>query len=174
MVEMGNGVDAWRRLAAEYDPKLASNAQAYLKQILNILRTNKITEASAAIQKLDSLVRQCQDQRKGTAIDPDLKLRRLYGILTAQLESKFILENRDAEVTYIDVMKGATSWILANTSGHAQMDVGSLEQKLAHTHKEWLEETHREWNDYCLPAMGARNTGPENPNGEGGGKKGTP
>ena len=145
--EKGNGAGAWRRLGAEFDPKLASNAQAYLKQILNIPRTGKIGEASAAIQKLEHLVRQYEEQRGGREIDPDLKLRRLYDILPAQLESHLVLENRDNEVTYGEVIKRATSWILANSNGQAAMDIGIVEQ--APPAGEWrYDGFNKGWNYY--------------------------
>ena len=54
--ELGDGVDAWRRLVFAYDPQLASQAQNILKSILSIPRAKDTSEAAADARRAHSSV----------------------------------------------------------------------------------------------------------------------
>ena len=126
--ERGNGIDAWRRLMEEYDPKLISGAAQYLKIALGIPRAKSLAEASSTLQRLEEAVRK-YEELGSKQFDSDVKLQRLFDIMPLDLEKHIILESRGEIVPYDEVRRRAMAWIQANM-GPAPMDLSHLRSNL--------------------------------------------
>ena len=56
-VEKGNGVEAWRKLHAEYRPSTATQAMGYMTRILTQVRAKDVEHAMAALNTVEENVR---------------------------------------------------------------------------------------------------------------------
>ena len=73
---------------------------------------------SSEIQMLEELVRKYEEHRD-RKYDNDLKLQRLYDILPKPFEQQLA-------ATYESVKRGANNWIMMNSTGRADADLGTM------------------------------------------------
>ena len=104
----------------------SATAQGFMKMSLEIPRAKTTSDVSSAIQMLEELVRKCEEHRD-KKYDNDLKLQRLYDILPKPIEQQSVLEDTDESATYESVKRRANTWILVNSTGRANMDLGTAE-----------------------------------------------
>ena len=77
------------------------------------------------MQVLEELVREYEEHRDKKN-DNDLKLQRLYDILPKPIEQQLVLEDRDGSATYESVKRRANTWIMMNSTGRADMELGTM------------------------------------------------
>ena len=93
------GVNAWRRPHMEYAPVTSARAQGFMKTSLEIPRAKTTSDVISAKQMLEELVRNYEEHRD-KKYDNDLKLQRLYDILSKLIEQQLVLEDRNRSATY--------------------------------------------------------------------------
>ena len=127
-----DGINAWRRLVNQYDPKTMNQAIDYQKKAMKLGRAKSIDAIMPAINELEDLVRKYNDNRgDGVNFDETTKVCILYQILPETIENTLRLENRKepaGKVTYEYVKSGVISWLNSDTTGRVPMDLGALPQ----------------------------------------------
>ena len=155
-----DGYDAWRRLFAEYDPKLITGAQGHLKAALSMNRAKSIGEVSVKVQELEEHIRQYEDCQK--IFDPDIKIQKLYDIIPVEAEKQLLLERkaRGESQTYAELVSRINSWVLMSQSGPKPMDTSALatgerEEEEKETEGEWPQDKGSEWSSYPVSEQSA-------------------
>ena len=127
-----DGINAWRRLVNQYDPKTMNQAIDYQKKAMKLGRVKSIEAIMPAINELEDLIRKYNDNRgDGVTFDETTKICILYQILPETIENTLRLENRKepaGKVTYEYVKSGVISWLNSDTTGRVPMDLGALPQ----------------------------------------------
>ena len=73
---------------------------------------------------LKELVRKNEEHRDKQC-DNDLKLQRLYDTLPKPIDQQLALEDRGGSATYESVNRRADNWIMMNSTGRADMELGT-------------------------------------------------
>ena len=97
-----------------------------MKKSLGILRAKTTSDVSSAIQIIEELVRKYKEHRDKKC-DNDLKLQRFFDIFSKPIEQQLVVEDRDGSATYESVKRRANIWIMMNSTGRADMDLGTME-----------------------------------------------
>ena len=120
-----DGYNAWRRLFAEYDPKLVTGAQGHLKRALGMGRAKNVSEVSAKIQELEEHIRKYEEC--GKKFDEDFKVQKLYDVIPADAEKQLLLERKGREApVYTELLARISNWCQMAHSGPTPMDTDAL------------------------------------------------
>ena len=95
------------------------------EEITGIPRAKNSSEMSSAIQMLEELLRKYEEHKDKT-YDNDLKLQKLYDILLKPIEQQLVLKDSDGSATYESVKRRANNWIMMNSTGREDMELGTM------------------------------------------------
>ena len=158
--EPRNGIEAFRRIMARWDPKTASQAMVFQRDAMKISQAKSHDQIWAKIQEMEDLERQYMEHRPDNqGFDGMTKTCILHQILPERVSEHLLLElrNEDKDPTYEELRKGIISYLQALPGGTIPM-VAPVEQA-----SDWWEQQvqqvqsygeNGEWN--CCGACGAQ------------------
>ena len=155
--EVNDGLNAWRRLCQEYDPRLITGAQAHLERALQIPRAKNHGDIGPKLRELEEHIRQ-YERYPGKKFDDDLKIQRLYDIVPMDAKKQLLLERKGNEsVNFQAMLSRIHMWVKLADKGPAPMDTSACllpEQPAAEN-----QETEEAWasNDYDWPTPATAN-----------------
>ena len=119
-VEKGNGVEAWRKLHAEYRPSTATQAMGYMTHSLTQAPAKDAEHAMAASNTFEENVRCYEECGQQYHLDDVVKSAKLQQIMPIKVQ-EFIALKCPVEVNYPDMRRCVADYLLNFTKGAAPM-----------------------------------------------------
>ena len=154
--EEGNGIDSYRRLCSQYNPKSARQAAKYMEDLLKIVPAKKPSQIWDKLEEIDDLARKYRENHTSQKeVDQDLMMVVLWKVITPEAESYLKLQLRDnAELDYPTLKANITTWLQTATEGKVGMDLSAVERGKKDKEppaKEWPAEdwASGQWSDWA-------------------------
>ena len=162
-----DGINAWRRLVNNFDPRTMNQAIDFQKKAMKMTRVKSPEQITAAVAELEDLVRKYNDNRGDkVTFDETTQVCILYQILPENIENMLRLEMRHkapGEVTYNHIKSAVISWLNSDTTGRAPMELGNLQKQPDDQLKDWNPEespnNHDDPNGGDIDALGQKGKG---------------
>ena len=119
-VEKGNGVEAWRKLHAEYRPSSATQAMAYMVKILTQSPAKDADHATASLNQFEEHIRAYEECGERYKLDEVVKLARLRQLMPINIQ-EFLALKVPGECDYPTMRRAISEYLLNFTKGAAPM-----------------------------------------------------
>ena len=121
-----DGLNAWRRLGAEYNPFLVTGYQGHLRKALQVPRAKSVNDLSTRLHEFEEHVRKFTEL-SGKDFDPTIRTQRLYDLVPPEAEKQLLLERKDGKMQdYNELKTRIVTWAQLYNSVHAKVEANNL------------------------------------------------